>query len=149
MANTGKKADWEMPQHLAVLPLRNMVLFPGPPVQLLVGREGSMQLVDQVFEGGERVIAIVAQKTEEKEELGPDDIYDVGVAAFIHRVYRMPNHQLQILVHGLKRIRLQDFTQTAPYLVARVEEIKEIEQNGQEEQALAHNLSQQFQKTIF
>ena len=63
-----------IPEHLPVLPLRNMVLFPGTPTQLLVGRAGSLQLIQDAWEGN-RLIAITAQKEGEKEAPQPEDLY--------------------------------------------------------------------------
>tara|TARA_Y100000588_G_scaffold368434_1_gene436331 strand:- start:9 stop:2360 length:2352 start_codon:yes stop_codon:yes gene_type:complete len=136
-----------IPEHLPVLPLRNMVLFPGTPTQLLVGRAGSLQLIQDAWEGN-RLIAITAQKEGEKEAPQPEDLYEVGVVAVIHRVYKLPDNHLQILVRGTKRMRLVEYTQTSPYLQARLGALEDAELGTQEEQALAQNLSQQFQKMV-
>ncbi|MEW6752287.1 MAG: endopeptidase La [Candidatus Latescibacterota bacterium] len=132
---------------LAVLPLRNMVLFPSIPTQLLVGREGSLQLVQEAAETG-RAIAVVAQRSPEVEEPGPQDIHAVGVSAVIHRALKLPDGHLQILVRGLARVRVAEFVQQAPYLIARVDSVSEVALGTPQELALAHNLSQQFQKVV-
>jgi ATP-dependent Lon protease len=147
MATTDRNQVPSIPQHLPVLPLRNMVLFTGVPTQLLVGRAGSLQLIQDAWEG-DRLIAITAQKEGEEEAPQPKDLYEVGVVGLIHRVYKLPENHLQILVRGVKRARLVEYTETSPYLQARVEILEEVELGTQEEQALAQNLSQQFQKMV-
>ena len=141
------KKEIEVPDRLAVLPLRNMVLFPGIPSQLLVGRQGSLRLVDEALEK-DRLVAVVAQKAMDEDRPGPEGVNAFGVVALVQRAYRLPDNQLQVLVNGLRRIRLKDYVQTEPYLVARVEPVEETDQDGPEVQALAHNLSKQFQKMV-
>ena len=147
MVETVSKSDLEIPAQLAVLPLRNMILFPGVPTQLLVGREGSLQLVREALERT-RIIAITAQKDVEVEDPGADDLYKVGVVAFIHRIIKLPDDHLQILVRGTKRIGFKRFIQEKPYLMAEVEEMDDDELDDQRGLALAQNLSQQFQKIV-
>ena len=145
MVDPTQKLDVEIPEQLPVLPLRNMVLFPGVPTQLLVGREGSLQLVNQALEGS-RLIAVAAQRDVEIEEPGPEDLYPVGVVAVIHRVFKLPDNHLQILVRGIKRVTFTKFLQEKPYLIAEPELLGEVALGDQQEMALAQNLSQQFQK---
>ena len=147
MVRVDRKQDAKISEQLPVLPLRNMVLFPDVPTQLLVGRAGSLQLIQDAWEG-ERHIAIAVQKEGEEESPGPEDLYEVGVVATIHRVYKLPDNHLQILVRGLQRVQLVEYTQTSPYLIVRFERLEEVELGTREEQALAHNLSQQFQKMV-
>ena len=147
MATTDRNQVPSIPKHLPVLPLRNMVLFTGVPTQLLVGRAGSLQLIQDAWEG-DRLIAITAQKEGEEEAPQPKDLHEVGVVGLIHRVYKLPENHLQILVRGIKRARLVEYTETSPYLQAQVEILEEMELGTQEEQALAQNLSQQFQKMV-
>jgi len=145
MVDSTKKSDVEIPEQLAVLPLRNMVLFPGIPTQLLVGREGSLQLVNQAL-AGSRLIAVAAQRDVEVEKPGPEDLYPVGVLAVIHRVFKLPDNHLQILVRGIKRVTFAKFLQEEPYLIAEPELLEDVALEDQQELALAQNLSQQFQK---
>ena len=147
MADPTQKNQIAVPDQVAILPLRNMTLFPNLPTQLLVGRETSLRLVEQVLEGN-RLIGIATQKKSDAEEPAPDDLYDVGVVAYIHRAVKLPDNHLQILVRGLKRVQLREFTQTKPHLVARVEVLDDIIAGTKEEQALTQNLSQQFQKMV-
>jgi ATP-dependent Lon protease len=110
----------EIPDALPVLPLRGgTVIFPFAVLPLTVGQPRSVQLVDEVMRGN-RMLALVAQREEEVEQAGPDDLYRVGTAAIIHQLVRGGDGTLRLIVQGLERIRLLDFVQTEPFLVARV-----------------------------
>ncbi len=147
MVDADPRTNVGVPNQLAVLPLRNMVPFPTMSTQLLVGRKESLQLVREARDG-ERVIAVVAQRKTEVESPRPADLYEVGVAAALERVIVLPDGHLQVVVHGLKRIRLVEFVGDSPYLTARVEIVEEREVGGEEERALTQNLCQQFHKMV-
>jgi len=147
MVEMGKEHHGEIPGQLPVLPLRNMVLFPGVPTQLLVGREGSLKLVQDILEK-QRLVVVVAQKEAQKEAPQPNDLHAVGVVVYIHRAYKLPDGNMQILARGVQRVNLGEFIQLEPYMVARTHIIEEQLLHSEEELALANNLSQQFQKVI-
>jgi ATP-dependent Lon protease len=111
----------EIPDALPVLPLRGgVVIFPQAVVPLTVGQPRSIQLVDEAMRGN-RMLALVAQRGDEPEVPGPDDLYRIGTAAIIHQLLRAPDGTVRIVVQGLERVRLLDFVATEPFLVARVE----------------------------
>ena len=147
MTEAVEKRKPEIPAQLGILPLRNMVLFPGVPTRLLVGRSGSLQLIEQAMEQ-KRLIAVAAQREMEVEQPGADDVHGVGVVGFIHQVVKLPEDHLQILVHGIERVRFKRFIQEKPFLVAEIETLDELALGDQQELALAQNLSQQFQKMV-
>ena len=140
------KAD--LPEQLPVLPLRNTVIFPGVPTQLLVGRDGSLELMRTALEQG-RVFAAVAQRDTQVEDPKPEDLYSVGIVGLVHRTFNLPDGNMQVLVRGLQRVELIDYVQRDPFLVARVTALEESGTEGQQEiLALAQNLSQLFQKMV-
>ena len=140
------KAD--LPEQLPVLPLRNTVIFPGVPTQLLVGRDASLQLMRTALEQG-RVFAAVAQRDTQVEDPKPEDLYSVGIVGLVHRTFNLPDGNMQVLVRGLQRVELIDYVQRDPFLVARVTALEESGTEGQQEiLALAQNLSQLFQKMV-
>ncbi len=121
---------------LPVLPLRGgVVVFPLAVLPLVVGQPRSVKLVDDIMRG-ERLIAIVTQKKDDVELAGPNDVYTVGTAATIHQLFRAPDGNLRLVVQGLERIRIREFTSTEPYLVARVEPAPEEPSAGVEAEAL-------------
>lgn len=136
-----------IPDALPVLPLINTVIVPMAVAPIVVGQERSVKLVDEVMRTN-RLVALVAQRHPEVRPAGPDDIYRVGTAAIIHRLLRLPDGTLQLVVQGLERIRVLDFLQTEPFLVARVETSPEQVTAGTELEALRRTLGELFRKLV-
>lgn len=104
---------------LPVLPVRDTVLFPNAILPLTVGRESSLKLISDLKEE-ERFIAVVAQRDPRVDNPQPVELYQIGTAAFIHKIIKLPSQSLFIFVEGLQRIALQEMISTEPYLRARV-----------------------------
>jgi len=119
-AQPGSGSQMRIPDVLPILPLRATVVFPLAVAPLVVGQARSVRLVDDVMRGN-RLLALVAQRSDRAESAGPDDLYRMGTAALIHQLSRGADGTLHLIVQGLERIRVLDFTATEPYLVARVE----------------------------
>lgn len=138
----------EIPEALPVLPLINTVVVPMAVAPIVVGQERSVKLVDTVMRTN-RLVALVAQRHPEARPAGPEDIYRVGTAAIIHRLLRSPDGPLQLVVQGLERIRILDFLQTEPFLVARVEKLPErVTATSTELEALRRTLGELFGKLV-
>jgi ATP-dependent Lon protease len=116
----GGAADFVIPDALPVLPLRDAVVFPLTAAPLVVAQPRSVRLVDDVMRSN-RLLALVAQRDPKVEGATPEDLYRVGTAGVIHKLARAPDGSLRLMIQGVERIRLLDFTGTDPYLVARVE----------------------------
>jgi ATP-dependent Lon protease len=136
-----------LPQALPILPLREMVTFPETLTPLAVGQERSIKLVDDVL-AGNRMLAMVASTDPEKEEPGPEDLHGVGVAGVVARMLKVPDGTIRILVQGTQRVRIGEFIQTEPYLVARVSELPDRIEPSQELQALTRNVQSTFSEII-
>jgi ATP-dependent Lon protease len=136
-----------LPQALPVLPLREMVSYPQTLTPLAVGQERSIKLVDDVL-AGNRMLAMVASRDADQEEPGPDDLYDVGVAGVVARMLKIPDGTIRILVQGTQRVRVGDFVQTEPYLIARVSELPDEIEPSPELQALTRNVQSTFSEII-
>src|SRR5205085_5817216 len=95
----------EVPPTLPILPLKETVVFPQSMTPLAIGQERSIKLVDDVV-SGERMLALVTVRDEEVETPGWDDLYEVGTAAVVHKLIRVPDGTLRILVQGIRRIKL-------------------------------------------
>jgi ATP-dependent Lon protease len=137
----------ELPAELAILPLRDSVPYPDTLTPLAVGLERSVQLVNDVL-AGDRMLAMVASRDPEEERPGPEGLYDVGVAGAVARMIKVPDGSLRILVHGAQRVRLTEWVQTEPYLVARVEEIPDVVRESAELTALARNVQTTFSELV-
>ncbi len=136
-----------IPQELAVLPLRDTVVFPESMTPLAIGQERSIKLVDDVV-GGDRMLALLATRDPENEQPGFKDLYEVGTAAVIHKMIRVPDGTLRILVQGLRRIRLEEPVQVEPYLVGRFVEVPDVLEETPEVEALTRNVQALFARII-
>lgn len=146
-SNMNQEARAEIPKELAILPLRNVVVYPLTVLPLTVGQPRSIQLVDEAVLG-KRIIGLVASKNPSIPEPGPDDIYRTGTAAIIHRLLRVPDGSIHIIVQGIERIRIENFIQTEPYLKARITLIPDIVEKSVEMEALMRNLVELFRRLV-
>src|SRR5438093_12005376 len=105
----------KIPDVLPVLPLRDIVIFPFMIVPLYVSRERSIKAVDQAL-ADNRMILLVAQKRQDDEDPGPDDVYPVGTVALIMRMLKLPDGRIRVLVQGIGRARVLSFEEGHPYL---------------------------------
>jgi ATP-dependent Lon protease len=146
---TGDEADEELvvPDQLAILPLRGLVVYPLTFQALNVGQARSIQLVDDATVKKE-MIGLVAARDAENEEPGPDDVYDMGVAAVIHRMIKAPDGTIRLLVQGVDRIRIDEWTDTEPYLQAKVTTLPDEVEEGIEIEALMRNATDQLRRLV-
>ncbi|TVZ28558.1 ATP-dependent Lon protease [Gillisia sp. Hel_I_86] len=115
----------ELPEILPILPLRNTVLFPGVVIPITAGRDTSIKLINDA-NSGNKVIGVVAQKDEDVENPGVDDIYKTGVVARILRVLKMPDGNTTVIIQGKKRFKIKEVISEKPYMTAAVEEVPEV-----------------------
>ena len=94
-----------IPNVLPILPIRNIVVFPGTVMPLNVGRQKSKNLLDEVMPG-EKIIGVVTQRNPDVEDPKAEDLYTVGVACMILKLFKLPDGNQSIIVHGLTRFRL-------------------------------------------
>ena len=112
--------DFETPDEVPILPVRNLVLFPGVVSPILIGRESSMTLVKRA-ERKKSLIGIVCQHDPEVEYPGYEDLYQYGVFAKVMKQLNLPNGSVTCIIQGLGRMRLKEITGRKPYLTGRVE----------------------------
>src|SRR6185295_18925846 len=134
-----------VPNTLAILPLRGVVVYPLTAVPLTVGQPRSIKLVDDAA-AGQRIIGLLAATNPELETPGPADLYRIGTAAVVHRLFRAPDGTIRLLVQGLARFRVTEFVATEPYLRARIQLAPESIESGLEVKALMRNVGEQFQR---
>ena len=143
---TGRKTvldgpEVEIPEIAPVMAVRNTVMFPGTVTPLTVGREKSRRLLNEVLPD-QKVIVLVSQKQVEAEDPSPADLYGFGTAAIVLKLLRMEAGSQVIVVHGLTRVRIGQFTQTEPFFKANVTPVSDVAGNSAEVAALAENLRQ-------
>jgi len=112
--------DFETPDEVPILPVRNLVLFPGVVSPILIGRESSMALVKRA-ERKKSIIGIVTQRDPEVEHPGFEDLHEYGVFAKVVKELNLPNGSVTAIIQGLGRMRLTAITGTRPYLTGKVE----------------------------
>jgi ATP-dependent Lon protease len=138
LSDSGDDALPNIPSELPVLPLRNVVVFPGTVVPLTIGREKARRLIDAVL-AGDRLVAIFTQRREETEDPGINDIYRVGTVAQVLKLLRMPDGSNSLLVHGVLRVGLEQFVATEPYWRAVVNRHDDRSERSIELDALVYN----------
>jgi ATP-dependent Lon protease len=136
-----------VPSKLPVLPLRETVPFPDALTPLAIGQERSVQLVNDVL-AGDRLLVMVASRDPELETPGPQQLYGVGVVGAVARMLKVPDGTLRILVQGAQRIRIDDWTQEKPYLVAAVSELPDVVTESPELTALMRNVQETFSSIV-
>jgi ATP-dependent Lon protease len=141
------RAGAPLPDALPILPLRETVTFPDTLAPLAVGQPRSIQLVDDVL-GANRMLAMVASRDPEKDEPGPDDLYNVGVVGAVARMVKIPDGTLRILVQGMQRVKLGAYVAEQPYLVARVTELPDRSEPSAELEALSRNVQRTFLEIV-
>lgn len=117
-------ANEELPNSLAILPLRNTVLFPGVVIPITAGRDKSIKLINDANAAG-KVIGVVAQKDEEIEDPTRDDIHQIGTVAQILRVLKMPDGNVTVILQGKKRFQISKVISEEPYINALIKEVPE------------------------
>jgi ATP-dependent Lon protease len=138
-----------IPAELPVLPLRDTVLFPNSFMPLAVAREASVRLIDEATTSG-RMIAVFTQREASVEEPSQQDLYPIGTATHIHKMFKLPDGSLRLIVQGLARVRLDRIIQTRPYLRGAVAAADESlrDEDHLEIDALQRNIKSNFQQVV-
>jgi ATP-dependent Lon protease len=137
-----------VPEILAILPVRDTVLFPGAVLPLTVGRESSLALVNSL-EGEEKLLGVVAQLDPRIEDPAAADLHKVGTLAKVHKTVKMPNGNVVIFLEGLQRVNVLELIGLRPFLRARVEAQPEITGDVDAElEALQRNAQDLFRDVV-
>src|SRR5579863_10167847 len=139
---------YAVPEILAILPVRDTVLFPGAVLPLTVGRESSLALVNSL-EGEEKLLGVVAQLDPRIEDPAAADLHKVGTLAKVHKTVKMPNGNVVIFLEGLQRVNVLELIGLRPFLRARVEAQPEITGDVDAElEALQRNAQDLFRDVV-
>ncbi|MFT8440205.1 endopeptidase La [Acetobacter fabarum] len=131
--------------HVAVLPLRDIVVFPHMIVPLFVGREKSVRALDSVTKD-DRHILLVAQKDAAQDDPTPDDIYRVGTLSTILQLLKLPDGTVKVLVEGVRRVRVKALHEVNGHFEADIEEMPAEAAIGPEAEALGRSIVSQFEQ---
>ncbi len=139
----GGESERRFPAQVGVLPLRDAVTFPELVMPLNIGQPRSIELINDVLRG-DRSIVLIAGRDSDVEAPGPDQVYEVGVLGTVVRMVRLPDSSLRVLIQGGERVRVREWVQTEPYLVAEVEQAPDRVRQSDQLQALARNVQRTF-----
>lgn len=146
-ADNQSKRQPEMPESLPILPVRQVVLFPGTIVPLNIGRPSSRQLLDQWLPKS-KLIGISAQKDPADETPGLDDLYAMGTLGMVLKLIRQPDETVSVIVHGIHRIYLDQAVSETPYITAKVSRPEEKPGSGKKYDAGLGQLRDQAHQLI-
>ena len=138
-----------LPETLPLLPIRDVVVFPYMVLPLFVSREKSIKSLEEAL-SKDRLIFLVAQKKLSEEDPSPKDLYKVGTVAAVMKMLKLPDGKVKILVQGLSKASIKEILQTTPYLLVRVENIKDpfITEITLETEALMRNVREQLERIV-
>ncbi|MBE7441285.1 MAG: endopeptidase La [Flavobacteriales bacterium] len=114
------------PDELPILPLRNTVLFPGVVIPITVGRDKSIKLIKDAYQGN-KTLGVVSQKNDNIEDPKESDLNKIGTVALILKMLRMPDGNTTVIIQGKKRFKIKEVTQSEPYLRATIEPYNQVE----------------------
>ena len=143
----GNGQQLSIPTLIPILPIRNIVVFPGTVMPLNVGRQKSKNLLDEVMPA-EKLIGVVTQKNADVEDPAYADLYNVGTACMILKLFKLPDGNQSIIVHGLVRFRLLSIEQTEPFAMGRIEVLEDSITEGTNLEALVASVRQQANRVI-
>lgn len=107
----------DLKEEISILPLRNTVIFPGASLPISVARKKSLKLINSIMRQKRKYIGLICQKDAENEDPEAADLYNYGVIGEILRVVEIPgNDNVTVIIHGKKRIKLNELTQQTPFL---------------------------------
>ena len=123
-----------------VLPLRDIVVFPGMIVPLFVGREKSVKALEEVMKDDKQIL-LIAQKNATQDDPGPDDIYSIGTLGTVLQLLKLPDDTVKVLVEGGRRVRVTGYNDRADFFEARAVDMEESAGESAELQAAAPSCS--------
>ena len=138
-----------VPPQLPILPLRDTVLFPNSFMPLAVARESSIRLIDRAVAEG-TLVGVFTQRDASVEEPTQEDLYPIGTVTHIHKMFKLADGSLRLIVQGLARVQLDRIVEAQPFIVAEVHQAEEIasEDDRLEVDALQRNIKNNFQQVV-
>ena len=130
-----------------VLPLRDIVVFPGMIVPLFVGREKSVKALEEVMRDDKHIL-VVTQMDAQTDDPQPDEIYSTGTVAAVLQLLKLPDGTVKVLVEGLKRAKVDEYLQTEHYFEAEATTLTEPDEDEIEVEALARSAVSEFENYV-
>jgi len=143
-----KKISEKIPDNLPILPLFDVVMFPKMVLPLIVMQKESIQLIDEAMSKNRLIGTLTSKNNEPREDYGPDDLYTMGSSAVILKMAKVDDDKAQLLLQGLGRFKITEYTDQTPYLRAKVENLDIPWKKDKEIEALMANLVNQYQRIV-
>ncbi|MBL6990080.1 MAG: endopeptidase La [Bacteriovoracaceae bacterium] len=150
MATNYEGDSIEFKDTLPLLPIRDIVVYPFIILPLFVGRESSIKAVEHALNKTNRFIFLSSQKDITAELPAPTEIYDVGTVAMIMRMRKLPDGRIKILIQGLSKARIVDFSQSDPFFITKISKIDDIIPSDDDiaVKALMRSITEQLERVI-
>jgi ATP-dependent Lon protease len=132
---------------LPVLPLRDIVVFPHMIVPLFVGRDKSVRALEDVMQDDKQIL-LVTQKNAGEDDPAPEDIYEIGTVATVLQLLKLPDGTVKVLVEGVQRARVAEYTATEDFFQVRAEMMEDPEEGEADLEALSRAVVTQFEQYI-
>ena len=138
-----------IPEELPVLPVRDAVIFPNAVIPLNVGRESSVKLINDVQQG-DGMLVVLTQRDKRVDAPAPSDLYELGTVSMVHRAMKTPEGNLFLIIMGVARVRVEEFTQYEPYLRGRIKTVpdEKEDETSVDFQALKRTVVGQFERIV-
>jgi ATP-dependent Lon protease len=138
-----------IPEELPVLPVRDAVIFPNAVIPLNVGRESSVKLINDVQQG-DGMLVVLTQRDKRVDAPAPADLYEIGTVSMVHRAMKTPEGNLFLIIMGVARVSVHEFTQFEPYLRAKIKTVQDEkeDENSVDFQALRRTVVSQFERVV-
>ena len=130
-----------------VLPLRDIVVFPHMIVPLFVGRDKSVRALEDVMKDDKQIL-LVAQKNASEDDPSKDDIYQIGTVSTVLQLLKLPDGTVKVLVEGIQRARIDEFTETDQFFQVKADRITEQLGDERELEAISRSVVSQFESYI-
>src|SRR4026207_2077458 len=138
-----------IPDELPILPVRDAVIFPNAVIPLNVGRESSVRLINDVQQG-DGMLVVLTQRDKKVDAPVPSDLYELGTVSMVHRAMKTPEGNLFLIIMGVARVRVEEFTQYEPYLRGRIRTVpdEKEDETSVDFQALKRTVISQFERIV-
>ena len=147
IVRTAASQQISVPHNLPILPIRNIVVFPGTVMPLNIGRPRSKSLLDEVMPG-DKLVGVITQRNADIEDPSATELHAMGVVCVILKLFKLPDQNQSIIVHGVARFRVKNIVQTDPFLIGDIEIIDDINDESKELDALVQSVRTQANRVI-
>ncbi len=139
--------DEKIPEELAIIPIDEMVIYPHTVVPLAIVGKSSTDAIDYAMSLN-KMVGALAIKFKDKSKINEEDLYEIGSVMSIHKMWKMPDGSMRLVIQGMEKMRVTQFLQKEPFFKARIEVIPEKEETGDRIGALMTTISSQYHKMV-